>query len=402
MSTDLLHYVAIGALGWGVYLRCAGLVCDEVDIAGAALSILWFWCQRQGIQTITPTDNTVTEDTFLTSWVNDYSAFFYNAMLQDKKRMATYQFASESAGNEVADGVSGKSWIDIGCGHDLPLTRMLLKSGVADFVHSIEGNSSAWPHIERRLSTDADLRKRCKVHKNLSTDVSLDERVDGLIHELIGCIASDEGMLVILRDAQKRLLKENFRTIPAYAATAAVPCGPPVTTPASVVMSLVIPAMDVFPDPTTPGIQSIYGLNSQWLSYEPKLVEEFPFDKRSIDDMMHQTTMSSWTVDKPGLFSGIAFGCIVEAGRGGPVLNALVEPSSWGQIFLRLTPPGHEPHLEKGDTIDMEFTVDASILVPEYKVKVWVRRANAGDEGMEAFSFQWAGPNGAMTMFQMW
>jgi len=64
------------------------------------------------------------------------------------------------------------------------------------------------------------------LYKGFSNDVNLkeEEKVDILIHEIIGVMASDESMMGVLIDAQKRLIKKGSIILPNYIWTNCVPC----------------------------------------------------------------------------------------------------------------------------------------------------------------------------------
>jgi hypothetical protein len=185
------------------------------------------------------------EENFLEEWLGSYNPFFYHVMLLDTARMTSYEtgipFATPKVKQAAAKsgGRASAVWLDVGCGHNLPLTQMVLATGEAEHVHAIEGNEAAFAHIDRLLAAKTELQRRVTVHRALSSDVELgpDARGDALIHEVIGVVASDEGMMSILADAQDRLLVDRAEIFPSFIATIAVVTGPLEVTAATLVGS---------------------------------------------------------------------------------------------------------------------------------------------------------------------
>jgi hypothetical protein len=286
-------------------------------------------------------------------------------------------------------------WLDVGCGDNLPLTQLVLGTGEAEHVHAIEGNETAYPHIARLLAAKDELRRRVTVHRALSSDVELppDARGDALVHEVIGVVASDEGMINILADAQERLLVDRAAIFPYFIASVAVPTGPLEVTLATVAAGLFVPGTDIYPDQQAPGLQSVFAPNARWLSETTPLIEEFHFgpDAAPLRDQMQQTTVSKWTVETPGPFAGFLLSCVLEVAPGGSRTDGLRSRTAWGAYFLRMAPPDAEPDLDAGDEVELTFTVDARSIVPEYTTAAAVRRR--GTE-VRYGPYGWKGPQG--------
>ena len=83
--------------------------------------------------------------------------------------------------------------LDIGTGKHMPLARMALESGARKVV-AIEGNHASYQYAKKIRDSDADLKSRLTLIHGISQEVNLEHapHLNGLIHEIIGTIASDE------------------------------------------------------------------------------------------------------------------------------------------------------------------------------------------------------------------
>jgi hypothetical protein len=125
--------------------------------------------------------------------------------------------------------VRGKVVLDIGTGALALLAIFAAEAGAAK-VYAVEANGQACARA-RETVHDRGLSDVVHVVEGLSTNVSLPERVDLIVHEILGEIASIEGAPYVIRDAQQRHLKSfpaAWRTsVPAAASSALCPCEMP-------------------------------------------------------------------------------------------------------------------------------------------------------------------------------
>eukprot|EP01060_Flectonema_neradi_P038180 TRINITY_DN7946_c0_g1_i1.p1 TRINITY_DN7946_c0_g1~~TRINITY_DN7946_c0_g1_i1.p1 ORF type:complete len:855 (+),score=144.84 TRINITY_DN7946_c0_g1_i1:147-2711(+) len=139
-----------------------------------------------------------------------FSIQSYERMRDDLDRTLGYQRAIHAVCED-------KVCLEIGTGPFALLSIMAVKAG-AKHVYAIEANreavNSAHEHIKKELSTEA--QTRITVIEGLSTAVSLPEGVaaEVVIHELIGVIATEEGVIETMNDAYKRLLSKDCISIP--------------------------------------------------------------------------------------------------------------------------------------------------------------------------------------------
>ena len=138
-----------------------------------------------------------------------YDELLYRAMTEDDARNLSYRAA-------INRRVPGKVALDIGTGAHAVLARMCIDAG-ARKVYAIEMNSEAYASA-RELVRSLGLEDRLILIPGDSTQVELPERVNVCVSELIGTIASSEGVVPILNDA-RRFLANGGTMIPEVCET---------------------------------------------------------------------------------------------------------------------------------------------------------------------------------------
>jgi PRMT5 arginine-N-methyltransferase len=134
-----------------------------------------------------------------------YDAFLYHLMSNDHIRNQAYRKAIKAI-------APGRSVVDMGTGQDANWALTSVEAGALR-VYAIE-------EIEDACSKAAEKIKRLGLDDYItlfngsSRQVSLPAPVDVCVSEIIGAIASSEGMATILRDARERFLKPNGSIIP--------------------------------------------------------------------------------------------------------------------------------------------------------------------------------------------
>jgi len=124
-------------------------------------------------------------------------------MTADFNRNRIYQTAIQ-----IAAMKDKRRFFEIGAGADAVMTRMILDVPQPTVVQSIEGNAMAFEYALQRLQKAGHQPHRWSLSHRLSTEMPiLNAPVDALVQELIGFIASREGIVYIMRDVQNRLLK---------------------------------------------------------------------------------------------------------------------------------------------------------------------------------------------------
>ena len=147
-----------------------------------------------------------------------YTGETYTTMRDDEMRTRAYLSAIERH-------APGKLCLDIGTGA-LALLAIIAARAGAEHVFAIEANAEAAAAARQAVAAEG-LEAQITVIEGYSTDVTLPRRVDLLLHEIIGEIASAEGVVAAVLDAGERHLRSGAAapvSIPARARTLLAPC----------------------------------------------------------------------------------------------------------------------------------------------------------------------------------
>jgi len=147
---------------------------------------------------------------YVLSWEED----FHQLMLNDHLRMEAFERAIKSAVRP------GMAVADVGTGTGI-LALWALEAG-ARVVYGIDVNERILRQAGQRMAA-AGLSARFHPFHALSHDVSLPERVDLVVSEILGNLADNEGMTPILADARARFLKEGGQMLPRRARAFLIP-----------------------------------------------------------------------------------------------------------------------------------------------------------------------------------
>lgn len=311
-------------------------------------------------------------------FIDSYEDILYYIMNIDVCRMNAY---TDAATNRTLCG--GKTFVDIGTGMYLTLTKLLLKGGVAH-VHAIEANKESYKKaLEQCKCMERVAQDKITLHQSLSTEIILNQRVDAIIHEIVGTIASNEGMPSVIADAQERFLVPNGLVIPKLVETLMVPIEEPSIGFVDRLMSWF-----GFENKLEPlqGLQVIYNPTKQIrLSNVPEVVESYVCgpDAPPMREQLVQTKHITFSLDRTGNFCGFLLSCRVVTHENSPVINALDQVTSWGTVFVRILETPRT--LSKGTKIDVDFHVDASTITPNYFIAVSL-------EDSKLAEMKWSGP----------
>jgi protein arginine N-methyltransferase 1 len=130
---------------------------------------------------------------------------FHKLMLNDHLRMVAYETAIKSVVKQ------GDVVLDLGAGTGI-LSQWALEAG-AKKVYAIEMDLEILKIAVQRIIR-FDFSERFIPINRLSYEVSLPEKVDVVISEIIGNLADNEDFQPIIQDALKRFLKPGGRAIP--------------------------------------------------------------------------------------------------------------------------------------------------------------------------------------------
>jgi protein arginine N-methyltransferase 1 len=147
---------------------------------------------------------------YVLSWEED----FHQLMLNDHVRMEAYRRAIRKVVRP------GMAVADVGTGTGI-LALWALEAG-ARVVHGIDVNERILRQAEQRMAA-AGLSSRFQAFHALAHQVTLPERVDVVLSEILGNLADNEGMTPILADARARFLKQGGQMLPRRARSFLVP-----------------------------------------------------------------------------------------------------------------------------------------------------------------------------------
>ena len=280
----------------------------------------------------------------------------YLWLVKDTARMQAYETAINGC-------VKDKTVLEIGTGALAPLARMCVKAG-AKKVYAIEANTKAVEICRENLRRD-NLTSKIEVVHGLSYDVSLKEKADVLVHEVVGNMGSEEGMVRLVHDAKKRLLKENASFIPLECSVDVVPVEKPtfINPPFFIIANLyrfilwrfkVTKKMSYYWNfPKTNFI-------SDPLEYERK---RFGYDLE-----LEEKRELTFKIEKESRFNGFLFWNNILASKNNTI-NTL-RGSSWPAVFIPVTRKSIK--LSPGDGIILKTYQDLRIN-PKYQFKALVK-----------------------------
>ena len=138
---------------------------------------------------------------------NWYNMNIHYEMLRDYNRMKSYyQFIKNSK------WIKDKICCDLGSGTGI-LSLFALKAG-ARHVHIVENQKNMIDVIKKLLENNSIPADKYTIYQGWSTDVILNEKVDCIIHELIGIWGNGENGLGYVAEFRDRFLKEGGNIIP--------------------------------------------------------------------------------------------------------------------------------------------------------------------------------------------
>lgn len=336
------------------------------------------------------------------TWAGTYAMDFYKDMVDDTARTEAY---AQGLREVVKDG---DVVVDIGTGPFALLACQAARAG-AGRVFAIEVDDKAAEAARQFLNESSEpSTSKIELKQGASADVVLPMAADSVVHELIGLIAGCEGAAQILRDAFTRHVKQQsprvdagFWTVPARARSFLVPVELPTHEqllaagspdgdrehPFPLDKSVV--AIDNFPfaQAAIAQAQCFEVLDFASLPSDPKVL---------IGNRVRRLT---FVVDRPGVFAGFAmfvtgemtppavasadaaetdpascnyFSADAVAGIG---FCSAWRGSHWGNLVTRLNlTSGNALHVDRGDIIEVDATVDLTPFQPVYAFRAALRQ----------------------------
>ncbi len=137
--------------------------------------------------------------------------------------MIIYIFNFE-AQNVISKYCENKIVLDIGCG-SLALLAIMAAESNASKVYAIEVNKQAFNNA-KQLIKQKRLSDKITIINGYSNEIELPEKCDIIVHEIIGEIASSEGVNNVIQSAKQKFIKTtntNVWSIPHYVQTYLMP-----------------------------------------------------------------------------------------------------------------------------------------------------------------------------------
>jgi amino acid adenylation domain-containing protein len=303
-----------------------------------------------------------------------YDELLYYAMTHDERRNAAYREA-------IGRAVAGKVVLDLGTGADAVLARASVDAG-AQRVYAIETNESAYRRATALVET-LGLNDRIIVIQGDSTCTELPEPVDVCVSEIIGSVASSEGVIATLNDARQRFLAPEGTMIPRRAATMIAP----VTLPENLTASLGLAELPrayvqrVFESIGRPFDlrMCIKNLGRENLLADAGVFEELDFATLVPE---HDERRLTFTIDRDARCDGFLLWLGLRPADD-LLLDSLEERLSWLPVFFPALYPGIP--VQAGDIMEVTCTrsvQDGSVL-PDFVITGTI---TTGDGKRHAFS----------------
>jgi hypothetical protein len=262
-----------------------------------------------------------------------YPVWMYELMETDENRNQPYR-------DTIREAVAGKVVLELGTGRKALWAVCCALAG-ARKVYAVEANERAYQESLKFLKA----RNIDNVHLicGFSDKITLPERCEVLVHDLIGNIASAEGMIPFIEDAKRRLLTPDAVHIPQRCVTCAVLAEDPTLTLAERTLSYVLRGfqrLDRLP------FVRVFGFRHQDALSEPYMFEDFTF--RQVQQLEHSVRLDM-EVKRDGELRGVFFFLRIYF-NDTRVLDTWASHTSWEQPFVRFKQPAR---VRKGDHVEL-------------------------------------------------
>ncbi len=144
-----------------------------------------------------------------------YDATLYEVMTTDTARNELFHQA-------LAARCRGKRVLDVGTGADLNWALAAARCGARQ-VDAVEVVEASYHAAGQKLAAleDRALAERIRLHLGVSTELTLPDRADLCVGEVIGSVAGAEGAAAVMADVRARLLAPGGVIVPHRAVTLA-------------------------------------------------------------------------------------------------------------------------------------------------------------------------------------
>lgn len=299
-----------------------------------------------------------------------FNSRIYKVLADDSVRNSAYR----SAINQVVTNDS--KVIEIGTGDRAYLTQMCIENAPHS-VTTIEANKKAYYRAKSMLEKCFPNDHNIQILHGLSNEITVESKGNVLVQEIIGSIASSEGVGRIVEDAKSRLLAEEVSFVPACCNTWVAPVG-------ELRLSLVERCINSAIRSrirTRNGNYRVFNFPKNANIAQPKIVENLDF-ANDLNLVEHQNL--TFEIEHSCSFTGLV--CYVElifseANR----IDAWNDITNWSTPYIKMS---NKPvPLVAGDRIQLVFLKDIRSATPKYTFLVSIE---TGGETLQFEAF-WKG-----------
>jgi len=296
-----------------------------------------------------------------------YQDAVYDFLESDKARTEAYR-------NAINTLVKGKTVLDIGTGGRALLALMCAEAG-AKLVYAVESNENAVKNAKEHIKLSyPQYLDTVQVIQGFSTEITLPTKVDMVVHEIIGEIATYEGVCFAVRDAQERHIIQ--RTLKDRTS---IPCR---------IQSRICPAEFPYenwirkykkiPDKTC---ISSYEFPSQYLLGDFAVFEDINLEEDVKKKYEGETSIG---ITRDGVMSGLVIHCAFSC-----LDSEVMECSSWTNcdswmhrlVILKST------DVKEGDAVKIKWLSDVGTIKTGYSFDVCLKRVDGEVVTLPTVSF---------------
>jgi protein arginine N-methyltransferase 1 len=312
-----------------------------------------------------------------------YDPFLYDLLTNDHERNKVFRGALRRL-------VQGKTVLDIGTGQELNWAQESRLSG-ARHVFAMEAMAESFRRASGKLN-ELGLHGDITLSHGMSTELTLEHRVNVCVSEVIGSIAGAEGAAVILEDARRRHVVPDGLIVPHRCVTRA----------AAVSLREVLASNPVaFSPDAVKYLERVFNWNKapfdirlrvQEPSTSALLTVGEPVEILDFNgDLRHeQENRVSLTVERDGLVDGLLLWPEITCHPDDPPLDTLRVKTSWDPVYFPVFDT--EIPVIGGDVIDLVFQmrVGEDGVHPDYRVQARLR-THRGAEHLGEFASPYRG-----------
>jgi protein arginine N-methyltransferase 1 len=304
------------------------------------------------------------DDRDLTGWYPDW---MYESMETDEVRNRPYR-------DTIRETVAGKVVLELGTGRKALWAVCCARAG-ARTVYAVEANPRAYEASVKYVRSKGIENVRL-IH-GFSDKVSLPERCEVLVHDLVGDIGSSEGMVAFIEDAKRRLLTPDAVHIPCRCTTHVVLAEDPRLSPAEWAFSYAMRGLQPFDG--LPFVR-FFGFPADAVLSEPEVFEDFVFAQ---PPRLRTDARLVMEVKRDGELRGICFFIRLHVSET-RVIDTLASHTTWSTPYVRLKSP---VPVSKGDVVELGVQSDLSGN-PTYSVQL---AHKTGGSAREVGRYEWSG-----------